>query len=1371
MKYQDFKGTILRGLFLDRQVDDFYRAFQQKYPTFTREHHWEAVKYIMNLNKAQYHYQPLESVALPKSILEANQKNGDNVWENVPYYLKDCDAVKRRDIHTFVNELKEYDVISFDIFDTALYRKVEFPNDVFTIMAIETGHNDFVGIRKEAEKQARIEHYKKSGSKEIKLHDIYTILKRDYDIDEKWEAREIELEYDLCTANPYILAVYNALKADSKTLVFMSDMYLPKAALEKMLAKIGYTGYQKLYLSNEYGTRKGEGTLQPELIHDFPGKKIIHIGDTEFGDVQKSIEAGIDAIYNPDSRLVFREENMDDLGGSFYRAVIQNEINSGMWNQNSIYYDHGFRVGGILTAGYCEYINRIAAGNHTDKILFCARDCEIIWKAYNQFYKKFDNEYINISRYSIMNAAGERYLYDLINRTVLRYADQVRGTKTFETILQDTGFGYLADYLDDNDIERYSFPNSLRDYRQKLRKFLLAHKEIIAAHNKDSEKAAKKYYAQIIGSAKNILIVDIGWSGTCSTALKYFLNTRFPDKNLSVKGMLLCTSRNRALTASVSSGELDAYVYSPLKNMDLTRFMMPANTPVQEQDLLHMPLEFLFTSAERSLVRYKLDEKGQVAFERTGYTSDNKNEIADMQKGILDFIKKLKEYSHPYSGYFMISPYVAFNPLRESIRHKDYCYDVYKNFTYDAFTAPFETSIKHFGDLFDLPEAISKTVVERQNIRGTILFVTPELIFTGAPRSLLRMCKVAKTLGYRPVVWSARQGPFITEYNENDIEVRIVPEEQLGSKEILQELKTFDMAVCNTIVTDKYAQLCSQYLPTVWYIREATNIPDFCRNNPERLFILKHSKSLCCVSDYAAKAIGQYTDNPIRVVHNSVEDEKDMAVDYQPGQGDKVKFVQFGTIEYRKGYDVLAAAYMDMPKEYQNKSELYFAGGFIGSGAPYCSYLFNKIKNQPGIHYLGLVKGEKKKIETLSSMDVIVVASRDESCSLVALEGAMLSKPLIVTQNVGAKYMVNGENGKIVETADVESLKRALMDLIDQKENLAAMGKISRKLYEEKAGMKAYTQALENMYSLCEKKNSPEMQQIMKEARNLAKPGACKRAEKAEQIREYKSIKGSVIVSLTSHPGRIDTVNQTVESLLKQTYQPEKILLWLSKEQFEKDACTLPKSLLKLERNKRFEIRWVEEDMGPHKKYLYTMQEFPDVPVIIVDDDVIYENRMVEKLMKSYNRFPDCVSAMRTNLIQMNGAGNLRAYDNWHMDYKYLLDTPSWALLPTGVGGVLYPPHSLPEIAFDKDAIRKTCLYCDDLWLKIMCMTKDLRAVRPHDMSEYQEIPETQEVALWHRNIDGSNNDLAMKKILDFYDENIGNSDNLLVKIWKDRFC
>lgn len=1286
------------------------------------------------------------------------------------YYLNNF---RRLSVNKFVATIIDYDVISFDVFDTLIFRKIEKPNDIFNIMSAEMGMNDFISIRKTAETYARDLKEMDCGSREVVLGEIYDVLSERFDVDRKWMDREIELEIELSVQNPYIHSVIDVLLGFRKKIVFMTDMYLPLDVIKRILEKNGYTQYDQIILSNEYDARKGDGTLQKILLEKYPKQSVIHLGDNYASDVEKSVKVGLDAGYIPDGGFTFREAWLDGLAGSFYRGVIQTNMNTGCWDKD-IYYSHGYRTGGLLAAGFCDFINKIVSDKRIDKILFCSRDCDIIYKIYNRFYKKTDAEYVNISRYAVFNITSEHYLYDLAGRFILRYIKMYSSLKTISEILEETGYGYLIDELDKNNIDRYSFPSSIDEKR--IREFIYSCSKLIYDHNKTAREAARKYFGDVVGSAKNVLVVDIGWSGTCITALKYFVEKNLSDINCTISGALMCSNRNDVVKNSVQFEDIVSYINSPFDNIDTTRYIFPGPPQSRDavaMDMLHMPLEYLFTSLESTLLGYDFDENGNVIFNYSDKTANNPEQIKSMQCGIMDFVEAYNECSALCTRDFRIPPYTAFAPLKEAMNHSRYSYEVYKDFLYDAMScANSSERIPLYGELFGNKFGSVKSSADDKNAVKTILFVSPEMIYTGAPRSLLRMCKVASYLGYRVKVWSAKNGSFISEFNKNNFTVEIVPDNTLNDH--ISEIKSFDMAVCNTIVTSKYAALCCQYIPTVWYIREATNIPDFIRNDPERAYILKNSRDIYVVSDYAARALEIYADHPVSVVNNCVEDETDMALPYIPGTGEKIKFVQFGTIEYRKGYDVLLAAYKAMPENYRNASELYFAGGFINSGTPFASYLFGKTEGVSGVHYLGVVKGEQKKIETLSGMDVVVVASRDESCSLVALEGAMLSKPLIVTQNVGAKYMVSENNGFIVETGNVESLSNAMMKLIDMKADLAEMGKSSRVMYEKYASMKSYIGNMSTLYSLVDMKHTKEFEKIAENNRKVFSVNSIRDGIRSQaSSRANKELDDKAIVSLTSHPGRIGIVKKCIETLMVQTVTPKKIILWLSIEQFPNKHGSLPNELTALENmGGFFEIRFVKGDLKPHKKYFYAMQEFPDDPIIIVDDDVYYDKHLVEYLLESYTKFPDCVSAMRVNLIGFHKTGKIMDYDGWKMGYRMLADTPSTQLIPTGVGGVLYPPHILPKETFDEKAIEETCLFCDDLWLKIMAAHANIKTVFPQKSCQETLIEDSQDCALWKMNVRyGNNNDMCMKNIMEYYGKNIGDTEKLLDWLRKDRFC
>lgn len=86
----------------------------------------------------------------------------------------------------------------------------------------------------------------------------------------------------------------------------------------------------------------------------------------------------------------------------------------------------------------------------------------------------------------------------------------------------------------------------------------------------------------------------------------------------------------------------------------------------------------------------------------------------------------------------------------------------------------------------------------------------------------------------------------------------------------------------------------------------------------------------------------------------------------------------------------------------------------------------------------------------------MVVPSRDESCSLVALEGAMMSKPLILTENIGAKYILDENSGWLVKTGSVDSLKNAFIQAYKNKNKLDAMGANSRNNYLQTSTYEIY---------------------------------------------------------------------------------------------------------------------------------------------------------------------------------------------------------------------------------------------------------------------------------------------------------------------------
>ncbi len=241
---------------------------------------------------------------------------------------------------------------------------------------------------------------------------------------------------------------------------------------------------------------------------------------------------------------------------------------------------------------------------------------------------------------------------------------------------------------------------------------------------------------------------------------------------------------------------------------------------------------------------------------------------------------------------------------------------------------------------------------------------------------------------------------------------------------------------------------------------------------------------------------------------------------------------------------------------------------------------------------------------------------------------------------------------------------------------------------------------------------------------------------------------GHIIVSLTSFPARFDTLDICIKSLFAQSVKPDKIVLYLGTEC---DDVPLPERLTELEKY-GLEIKKGYADIRPHKKYLFAMQEYPEDIIITVDDDLMYDRNMIKSLLESYKRNPNAVSARRVHRITSSG-GDLEPYDKFDKCWTSTTE-PSHILLSTNGAGTLFPPHILPEEAFDIDTIKKLCLDADDIWIKFMLIKKGVPVVwvKSHQ-SMPPEIPGTQRIALYYANTDkeNSNNDRCIQAMEDHF--------------------
>ena len=90
-----------------------------------------------------------------------------------------------------------------------------------------------------------------------------------------------------------------------------------------------------------------------------------------------------------------------------------------------------------------------------------------------------------------------------------------------------------------------------------------------------------------------------------------------------------------------------------------------------------------------------------------------------------------------------------------------------------------------------------------------------------------------------------------------------------------------------------------------------------------------------------------------------------------------------------------------------------------------------------------------------------------------------------------------------------------------------------------------------------------------------------------------------------------------------------------------------------------------------------------------------------------------------------------------------------------------------PEL-FNKDAIRALCLNADDLWLKVMQVMVGTPVVLVRRNRRLAYIDGTQEISLWADNLNGGQNNVQMRAIMETYDAFWGADDTLTQRMRAD---
>lgn len=608
------------------------------------------------------------------------------------FTMPEADKTVRPSVEELTAQLLTYDVISFDVFDTLLFRAVERPVDVFRLLEAEWEILGFARMREEAEQRAR------AGKTEVTIEEIYQILSKELCLDQqKAVEREIQMEQKVCYANPYLYAVYEKLRKAGKTIVAVSDMYLPGSSIRKLLEGCGYTGLAEVFVSCDYHKTKGSGQLQA-AVQEKMGRSCtyVHIGDQQVSDVDASRRMGWDAVYYPNITAQgqpYRQGGMDSLAASFYKGLVNARLHSGIGCKDG-FYEYGYAYGGILAAGYCQYLERLVKQEGFDQLLFVARDGYVLHQIYRQWFQTADCSYVPFSRFAAYQLTMERNWKNFLLQAVLPRT-RANPTEKISEVLKICDMQYLERYLSDYGLQGgMDFGSAEYEVVERIFRENISQ---IRKQYQNQEEAAKRYFAGVIGTHKKICVVDIGWQGTGAVCLNYFLEKKC-RMDVQVSGALMGMYGNDSAGICVSSGQLHGYLFSQQKNRDMLFRHAGAYHEIVFRNLL---AEILFTENAPTFLKFQLGETGetQLLYDRQ---EQNVDVIEGIQNGILDFVQDFYHYQEIFGDWLYLCGAEAYLPFDAMARDKEYCIRLLGDYEVNASTGIFEQAdVRTFRDIVE----------------------------------------------------------------------------------------------------------------------------------------------------------------------------------------------------------------------------------------------------------------------------------------------------------------------------------------------------------------------------------------------------------------------------------------------------------------------------------------------------------------------------------------------------------------------------------------------------------------------------------------------------------------------------------------------
>ena len=181
----------------------------------------------------------------------------------------------------------------------------------------------------------------------------------------------------------------------------------------------------------------------------------------------------------------------------------------------------------------------------------------------------------------------------------------------------------------------------------------------------------------------------------------------------------------------------------------------------------------------------------------------------------------------------------------------------------------------------------------------------------------------------------------------------------------------------------------------------------------------------------------------------------------EPLPTESPRLLCLGRLDGVKGFDLALAAFASIAARFP-RARLVIAGD--GPERPELERQAAELGLGDAVEFSGWAAPDAVPA-LINSATVVVMPSRSESFGLVALEAAMMARPVVATRVGGlVEIVVHQQTGLLVEPEDSSALAEAIASLLNHPQTATHMGKAARQRAQEVFSWDRYVEAYDTLY-------------------------------------------------------------------------------------------------------------------------------------------------------------------------------------------------------------------------------------------------------------------------------------------------------------------